>query len=152
MLAAWIGARPPFVDPDGRLAGILKASTPIDDPSLPAGFFNMVMPRGSSWWTGTLSTMIRTRLARMERGEIIAATEAELAQLPAARPIGSVDLIAEDRRTQGKDALGRFRNAVSNVRGSVVEILDEDEPTAVGTVVDAAGLIITKASEVPDRA
>jgi serine protease Do len=96
--------------------------------------------------------MIRSRLARMERGEIIEATNAELAQLPAARPIGSVELIAEDRRTQGKDALGRFRNAVSKVRGSVVEILDEDEPTAVGTVVDPAGLIITKASEVPDRA
>ena len=95
----------PFVDLDGRLAGILKASTPIlDDPSQKALFaHNLVMPRGNLWWTGTLSTMIRTRLARMERGEIIEATNAELARLPAAQPIGTVELIAEDRRTQGKD-------------------------------------------------
>ena len=73
-------------------------------------------------------------------------------RLPAARPIGTVELITEDRRTQGKDALGRFRKSVSNVRGSIVEILDGDEPVALGTVVDAAGLVITKASEVPDRA
>jgi S1-C subfamily serine protease len=64
------------------------------------------------------------------------------------------DSIAEDRRTQGKDALGRFRRAVADVRRSVVEIyvFGEDEPAALGTVVDATGLVITKASEVPDGA
>ena len=73
-------------------------------------------------------------------------------RLPAAQPIGTVELITEDRRTQGKDGRARFRKSVSNVRGSIVEILDGDEPVALGTVVDAAGLVITKASELPDRA
>jgi RNA polymerase sigma factor (sigma-70 family) len=141
----------PFVDLDGRLVGILKASTPLADDSLPAGFPNIQMPRGSLWWTATASTMIRTRLARMEKGKIIEATNAELAQVPATRQYGTGDLIAEERRTQGKDSLGRFRGAVADVRGSVVEILDGDEPVARGTVVDTAGLVITKASEVPDE-
>ena len=72
----------PFIDLDGCLAGILKASTPIlDEPSQKALFaHNLVMPRGNLWWTGTLLTMIRTRLARMEQGEIIEATNAELAK------------------------------------------------------------------------
>ncbi len=141
----------PFVGLDGRLTGILKASTPLADDSLPAGFPNIRMPRGNLWWTVTTLTMIRTRLARMEKGEIIEATDAELAQAPAARQYGTGDLIAEERRTQGKDSLGRFRGAVADVRGSVVEILDGDEPVARGTVVDTAGLVITKASEVPDE-
>ena len=109
------------------------------------------MPRGSLWWTATASTMIRTRLARMEKGAIIEATNAELAQVPATRQYGTGDLIAEERRTQGKDSLERFRGALADVRGSVVGILDGDEPVARGTVVDTAGLVITKASEVPDE-
>ncbi len=144
----------PFLDLDGRLVGILKVTTPIlDEPSQKAVFTrNMVMERGGLWWLGTASTMIRSRLARMEKGEIIEASKAELVQVPVTRPALLRDLIAEERRTQGKDALARSRNAVSNVRGSVVEILDGDEPVALGTVVDAVGLVITKASEVPDRA
>ena len=34
--------------------------------------------------------------------------------------------------------LGRFRGAAVHIRKSVVEILDGDELTALGTVVDAA--------------
>jgi S1-C subfamily serine protease len=142
----------PFFDLDGRLVGILKSTGPIlDDPSQKALWSrNLVMTRGNLWWWGTAATMIRTRLTRMERGEIIEATAAELAELPPVRPAVLGDLIAEDRRTQGKNTLHRFRDAVAGVRRSVVEILDDDELAALGTVVDAAGLIITKASEVPD--
>jgi S1-C subfamily serine protease len=109
------------------------------------------MARGGFWWWGTPATLIRTQLARLETSEILTAPGAADG-LAAQAPIVHRDLLAEDRRTQGKTALGKFRKAVTDVRRSVVEIRDGDLPAALGTVVDASGLVLTKASELPDGA
>jgi hypothetical protein len=46
--------------------------------------------------------------------------------------------------------LEAFREANAAVRESVVQVLDGNETAALGAVVDADGLVLTKASEVPD--
>jgi serine protease Do len=146
----------PYFDLDGRVVGILKASGPVLDEPAQEGkalfAHNLTMPRGGFWWRGTPSTLIRARLARMERGEILTTPEPAQAGAPAKGTGLLRDLLAEDRRTQGKSALGRFRRAVTDARRSVVEILDGVTTTTFGTVVDPDGLVLTKASEVPDGA
>ena len=145
----------PYFDLDGRVIGILKVSLPLLDEPAQEGkaLFgrNLIMPRGWLWWWGTPSTLIRTRLARME-GRDSHDARARFSPSPAKGPVLGGDLLAEDRRTQGKAMLGRFRRAVTDARRSVVEILDGGMTTALGTVVDPDGLVLTKASKVPDRA
>ena len=146
----------PYFDLDGRVIGILKVSLPLLDEPAQEGKalfrHNLMMPRGWLWWWGTPSTLIRTRLARMEGREILTTPEPAQARTPPKGPVLVRDLLAEDRRTQGKAMLGRFRRAVTGARLSVVEILDGGMTTAFGTVVDPDGLVLTKASEVPDGA
>ncbi len=146
----------PYFDLDGRVIGILKASGPLLDEPAQEGkalfAHNLSMPRGGLWWRGTPWALIRARLARMERGEILTTPEPAQAGVPAKGPVVLRDLLAEDRRTQGNALLGRFRWAVADARRSVVEILDGNMTTAFGTVVDSDGLVLTKASEVPDGA
>jgi S1-C subfamily serine protease len=146
----------PYFDLDGRVIGVLKVFIPLLDEPAQEGKavfqHNLTMPRGGWWWRGTPSTLIRTRLARMEGREILTTPEPAQARAPAKGPVLVRDLLAEDRRTQGKAMLGRFRTAVTDVRRSVVEILDGGMTTTFGTVVDPDGLVLTKASEVSDGA
>jgi S1-C subfamily serine protease len=143
----------PYFDLDGRVVGILKGSGPVLDEPAQDGkalfTHNLVMPRGGFWWRGTPSTLIHARLAAMERGEILTTPEPAQGGALSKGPVLLRDLLAEDRRTQGKATLGRFRSAVTDARRSVVEILDGVTTTAFGTVVDSDGLVLTKASEVP---
>lgn len=148
----------PFVDLDGRVVGIIGSATAIRDEPIQAPFFrNLYNTRGRSWYVSRTSTLVRERLARMAKGEFILPTEAERGAFnfmgsgrDVRNPILYRDLIAERRRTQGEDALGRFRDGVAKARRGVVEVLDGEKPTALGTVVDASGLVVTKASGVSD--
>jgi S1-C subfamily serine protease len=148
----------PFVDLDGRLLGIVRGVTAIRDiPLMSQYWHNLENTRGRIWFAATPSPLIRQRLARMAKGEFIQPTDAERARLDVwdmrgKNPILYSDLITERLWTQGEATLGRFRVAVADVRRSVVEVVDGDEPTALGTVVDATGLVLTKASEVPEEA
>jgi S1-C subfamily serine protease len=146
----------PYFDLDGRVIGILKVFVPLLDEPAQEGKavfqHNLTMPRGGLWWRGTPSTLIRARLARMERGEILTTPEPAQAGAQASGPVLLRDLLAETSRTQGKAMLGRFRRAVTDARRSVVEILDGGMNATFGTVVDSDGLVLTKASEVPDGA
>lgn len=49
--------------------------------------------------------------------------------------------------TEGKAVLGAFAPVAARGRGSVVRLLVDGRPAALGTVVDAGGLVLTKASE-----
>ena len=115
----------PYFDLDGRVIGILKVCVPLLDEPAQEGKavfqHNRVMPRGGLWWRGNPSTLIRTRLARMERGEILTTPEPAQAGAPARGPILVRDLLAEDRRTQGKAMLGRFRRAVTDASRSALK-------------------------------
>jgi S1-C subfamily serine protease len=146
----------PYFDLDGRVIGILKASGPLlDEPAQEGNALfthNLIMPRGGLWWRGTPWALIRARLARMQRGVILTTPGPAVARAQTEGPVLIRDLLAEDRRTQGKAARGRFKAAVTNARRSVVEILDGGMTTTFATVVDADGLVLTKASEVPDGA
>jgi serine protease Do len=148
----------PFVDLDGRVVGIVRSVTAIRDvPNMSQYLHNTQNTRGRIWFAATPSPLIGQRLARMMKGEFIQPTDVERARLDiwdmqGKDPILYHDLIAQRLWTQGEETLGRFRVAVGEIHRSVVEILDGDDATALGTVVDAAGLILTKASEVPEEA
>ena len=86
----------------------------------------------------------------MIRGEVIQATSAERDAIEAAKKIRVADLLPEDQRSQGAKALELFRGAIGSTRFSVVEVLDGTVTAALGTVVDGDGLVLTKASELPD--
>ena len=60
------------------------------------------------------------------------------------------DLIPAERHSHGIKTLEAFREANAAVKESVVEVLDGNETASLGAVVDADGLVLTKASEVPD--
>jgi S1-C subfamily serine protease len=148
----------PYIDLENRVVGIVNAGYPIRDERIQSIFpHNLFDTHGRNWYAATSCALLREQLPRMARGEFITPTDEESASyspldVKQKDPILYPDLIPEDRRTHGKDMLARFRNAVADIRGSVVEILDGSQTTALGTVVDAAGLVLTKASEVPDNA
>jgi serine protease Do len=137
----------PYFDLDGGLVGILKSARPIEGLPFPD---NLVMKTGGWWWHATPAKLIRARLEAMTRGEVLRATPAEVSKYQ--KPIRAGELLAEDRRTQGAKTLEDFREAAKAARGSVVEVLDGDATASLGTVVDADGLVLTKASELPDGA
>jgi serine protease Do len=150
----------PYIDLDGRVVGIRGRDGDIlDVPGQGTHPHNVLNTRGRIWYGGHAATVLRERLARMAKGEFLEPTEADRVRydLVIGDRVFTVknqyfyrDLIASEHWTQGKHVLGRFRIAVADAKRSVVEVLDGDEPTALGTVVDTAGLVLTKASEVPD--
>jgi serine protease Do len=150
----------PYIDLDGRVVGMMGyTETILDVPGQGTHPHNFSNTRVGMWWGGIPATVVRERLARMAKGELLEPTETDLVWYHLVKVEGVFrekhqyfyhDFIPRERWTQGKDVLGRFQIAVADAKRSVVEVLDGDEPTALGTVVDTTGLVLTKASEVPD--
>jgi serine protease Do len=132
----------PYFDLKGGLVGIVHGSRPIDGL--------IFMKTGSLWYFATPAKVVRTRLDAMSRGERIQPTPAEKREFEAGKTIHLTDLLAEDQQSQGSMTLAAFRDVVASTKGCVVEVLDGDVRIAFGTVVDADGFVLTKASEVPD--
>lgn len=65
-----------------------------------------------------------------------------------AGPLHAQRALQNDRLTQGSAVLVAFEPIVQPIRNSVVRVLNDDRAVALGVVVSADGLILTKASEV----
>jgi len=139
----------PYFDLDGNVVGISRKSFMMVDLPYPQRMFMMKI--GNLWSAATPTTVIRGRLDAMARGATIEPTPAERTKFTTTSEPRSADLLSEDQWTEGTKSLELFRQANTGVNASVVEILAGDIRAALGTVVDADGLVLTKASEVPDR-
>src|SRR4051812_22842169 len=58
--------------------------------------------------------------------------------------------LAPDRTKTGAAVLSSFGPVSTAVRGAVVKIEVDEKEVALGAVVDVQGLIVTKASEIPN--
>jgi S1-C subfamily serine protease len=132
----------PYFDLKGGVVGIIQGSRPIDGL--------MRMRTGNLWYFATPASVVRSHLDAMARGERIQTTPAEKREFEAGKTIHLTDLLPEDQQSQGSRTLAAFRDVVASTKGCVVEVLDGDARVAFGTVVDADGFVLTKASEVPD--
>jgi serine protease Do len=137
----------PYFDLDGRLIGIVDGSAPLSDLLFPDLSWNL----GRAWMRGTPLKEVRSRFERMARGvKSIPRGPDELFPPTRIMKVHFSDLIPRERHSHGIKTLEAFREATAGVTESVVQVLDGNEPAAFGAVVDADGLVLTKASEVPD--
>lgn len=136
----------PYFDLDGRLVGIVDGTTILGDLIFPNCSFNL----GRPWMRGTPVKEVRTRFERMARGEKIIPLSGEAAEQDRATKLLFADLIPAEGHSHGIRTLEAFGEVNAAVRESVVQILDGSETSALGAVVGADGLVLTKASEVPD--
>jgi serine protease Do len=139
----------PYFDLNGRLIGIVDGSTFLSDLIFPDFSWN----QGRAWMRGTPLKEVRSRLERMARGEKnITQRPGELSFTDRGMKVHFSDLVPKERHSHGIKTLEAFREANAAVRESVVEVLDGNETAVLGAVVEADGLVLTKASEVPDDA
>ena len=137
----------PYFDLNGRLIGIVDGSSFLSDLLFPDFSWNL----GRAWMRGTPLKEVRSRFERMARGEKnIRPSRGELSFNDRGMRVRFSDLIPKERHSHGIKTLEAFREANAGVKESVVQVLDGNEPAALGAVVDADGLVLTKASEVPD--
>jgi serine protease Do len=137
----------PFFDLNGRLIGMVDGANSFTDVIFPYCTVNL----SSRWGRGTPVNEIRSRFERMARGEKnIALRPGEPSFEDRAMRLHFTDLIPAERHSHGIKTLEAFRKANAAVKESVVQVLDGNETAALGAVVDADGLVLTKASEVPD--
>ena len=137
----------PYFDLSGRLIGVCDGATLFTDVLYPDCTVNL----GSRWMRGTPVKEVRNRFERMARGEKnIGLRPGEPSFQDRATKIHFSELIPGERHSHGIETLEAFREANAAVRESVVQVLDGNETAALGAVVDADGLVLTKASEVPD--
>jgi serine protease Do len=137
----------PYFDLNGRLIGIVDGSTYLSDLLFPDFSWNL----GRAWMRGTPLKEVRSRFQRMARGEKnIRLSHGELSFDDRGMRVHFSDLIPKERHCDGIKTLEAFRDANTRVKETVVQVLDGNELAALGAVVDADGLVLTKASEVPD--
>jgi serine protease Do len=137
----------PYFDLNGRLIGIVDGSTFLSDLLFPDFSWNL----GRAWMRGTPLKEVRSRFERMARGEKnIRLSRGELSFTDRGMRVCFSDLIPKERHSHGIKTLEAFREANAAVKESVVQLLDGNEMAALGAIVDADGLVLTKASEVPD--
>ncbi|MBV8520948.1 MAG: trypsin-like peptidase domain-containing protein [Acetobacteraceae bacterium] len=138
----------PYFDLNGRLIGIVDGSSYLSDLLFPHGTWNL---DGRGWIRGTPLKEVRSRFERMARGEKrIQHVRGETTLSDRGSRLRFSDLIPAERHSRGIKTLEPFREANAAVKESVVEVLDGDETAVLGVVVEADGLVLTKASEVPD--
>lgn len=146
----------PLFDLNGRLVGIIRNGT--GHGKLQQDAEGGPRQRGVIFFACSTSSLIRSRLESMRRGEISPLDGASLGnmleRLQEAKTLPVADW------TQGAGALAAAGKAVSAARASVVTIRDvgrasslpqghDAHTTALATVVDSSGLLLTKASELP---
>ena len=137
----------PYFDLNGRLIGIVDGSSFLSDLLFPHCTWNL----GRSWMRGTPLKEVRSRLERMAKGEKnIPPRPGETSDSDRGMRLHFSDFIPKERHSHGIKTLEAFREVNAAVKESVVQVLDGHETAALGTVVDADGLVLTKASEVPD--
>ncbi|MGO9914068.1 MAG: serine protease [Isosphaeraceae bacterium] len=137
----------PYFDLNGRLIGIVDGSTYLSDLLFPDFSWNL----GRPWMRGTPLKEAHSRFERMARGEKnIRLSRGELSFTDRGMRIRFSDLIPKERHSHGKKTLEAFGEANAGVKASVVEVLDGNEPAALGAVVDADGLVLTKPTSIPN--
>jgi serine protease Do len=70
-----------------------------------------------------------------------------LAQAPGAQDRGAIPALGRDRFRSGEETLRAFTPVSSETRSSIVKLNVDGETMALGAVVDADGLVLTKASQ-----
>jgi serine protease Do len=133
----------PYFDLDGRLAGVIGIAT---------GDLQKILPKDAELaqrfdqliFSCTSSPRIHAQLEAMLRGEVRPiAGRRFLFELPESEQLPA------DNWTQGMATRAKFCSTVARSLASVVTVLNDEVPVALGTVISAEGWIVTKASELP---
>ena len=133
----------PYFDLQGRLVGIAGMGTSPPGVVLP----ERMASRMSPLFAATSMDRIHAKLELMRRGEITPPP-----------PPGRMWEMYRDAKTldvdhwkHGRESLREFESAVENARQSIVRIMDGNYQAALGTVVSVDGVIVTKASVLPEN-
>ena len=137
----------PYFSLNGQLLGIMR-DAPLQEVMGPDVNF-VKRTNGNDLMRVTGGKLIHSLLDAMIRGEIAddelrerARVDHELATSPR--------LQAADY-SQGSRTLAQYQSSIESNRTSVVEVLSAGVVVSLGTIVDREGVVITKASELPDK-
>ena len=141
----------PYFDLEGRLVGIIRSGTNPPGVALPKRMVlrtPMVAGTRTPWlFAATSIDRIHAKLELMRRGEMTPAPPAR--NFPEIyRDAKTLDV---DHWKHGRESLREFESAVANARQSIVRIMDGNDQAALGTVVSVNGVIVTKASVLPEN-
>lgn len=129
----------PYFDLDGRLIGIAYGA------AIPERIRAAALPRNDSLNAATTVALIQSRLPGMLNGELSASDGKQVFESFKQ----AQDVLPSDRWSQGLARKLAFLDTIRQARASVVSVRDSDAVVALGTVVDANGLVLTKASVLP---
>lgn len=133
----------PYFSLDGQLLGIMRDC----DGALALTQHDASFTRRSGGWglfSVTGGKLIHSLLDAMRSGEVSPDDIEERTRVLATSP----RLEAADY-SQGAATLAGYRSIVKSARSSVVVVLNAGVVVGLGTIVDAKGWVLTKASEVP---
>ena len=137
----------PYFNLDGQLVGIVgrgyggsMALIP-DDPLLAR------RADQSFLFSVTRSQFIHRVFDAMHRGKILTRSMDEGRRIH--RELDAAERLRTADWSQGPATLGQYSSIVAPARPSVIQVLNDEVPVALGTVVGAEGWVVTKASELP---
>jgi S1-C subfamily serine protease len=136
----------PLFDLDGRLVGIVRG--PGLTAELPEWLVRALKNAerqefGVIAYSGT--TPIAFRMDDLRRGKLLPLNDEAIRKTT--RRYFKAESLPVDRWSEGKESRAAYREAVKQARSSVVAVLSGNETVALGIVVEADGLVVTKASE-----
>lgn len=148
----------PLVDLKGRLVGIVDGGVLLQSTMLAPAVGRGVEPFGYSS-AGTISKslpmMLQTPLGKKSDGGVQRSDIPQVNVL--AQQLRSEFYSSSDRKIlpsnlwmQGSETRAALRGAAEGYSASVVELLRDDRRAAYGTVVATNGVVVTKASELPE--
>ena len=129
----------PYFDVDGRLAGI------IHDGSIPRRMQEQRSSRVGTLASVVTNSLITSFLPSMLQKEVSTADGRQVFE----RLERADEVLARESWSQGTNVKETYREVVKAARASVVAVRDANEVVALGTIVEAEGLIVTKASVLP---
>jgi S1-C subfamily serine protease len=129
----------PFFDLDGRLAGMIYGA------AIPEQIRSVSLPRNDSLNAATTAALIQSRLPSMLKGELSASDAQHVFENFRSAQV----VLATDQWSQGSISKTAFGETIKQARASVVSVRDSNGVVSLGTIVDASGLVVTKASVLP---
>lgn len=146
----------PYFDLQGNLVGLLYRGWPDLIDLLPKDEMLAQRSAGKNvpLWSALSNSTINRFVGRMLAGELSTSTADASSELNFEREIWLKrpdKPVAAEYWSQASAVLAAFQPVVKTSAGSVVTILNGTVPVALGTVVEAGGWVITKASELPPQ-
>jgi serine protease Do len=135
----------PLFDLDGRLVGILRG------PTIPAEFGDWLqqLARNAEHQDMIVAysgnAFIHSRMDDMRRNKLLPVDYVAIRK--STKRYEMAERLPVERWSQGKESRAAYGDAVKQARSSVVAVLSGNETVALGIVVEADGLVVTKASE-----